>query len=425
MPKKIRLSWFLIASILGISLLPIAGYAILSLVFVEKGLDAVMEANLKHTALEFAARHKDIQDGLHIWREAEIATRWEFMPAEIREQIPVPQAGKLYQLSKDEGWLSAPREITFVLHLLVDGRRFYLRQISSYDEVDLPLRETLSVVLLMSLVSIFALLVFSHRLMKKVTRPMSALSQWAISPEAHNRALPIPDFCYPELNDLALRIRSNLLSERKAVEHERLFLKYSSHELRTPISVVRASTECLSKMLEKGRRDPAREQRALQRLDRASSTMINVVETLLWLSRNPDDKPQIATLDLEKLVRNVVADAVQHYRHRQVEYVVETQAFPLTLQAGAAEIVVGNIIRNAFQHTLKGVIHIKQQGAALEVTNFIAQGNPEEKSVGFGLGLELTRRLSARFGWRFVSRKYCGRNRAYLEFCAETAEEKP
>lgn len=425
MARKIRLSWFLILSILGISLLPVIGYAFLSLGFFEKGLDAVMEANLLRTAQEFAATHADTREGLHVCRDAQIALRWEDMPADVRESLAAPpEKGRLYQIETEDGRPGPPQEIGFLMRVAVDGRDFYVLQITTYDgdpPVDSHSHETMCAVMAVSLASALALFVFSHRLVRKVTRPVSALSQWAASLDAVSLAAVPPDFVYPELNSLAARIRDSMLAERKAVERERRFLRYSSHELRTPISVVRASTECLSKMLEDGNRNPALEQRAVERLQRAGAAMTHLVETLLWLGRNPDAAPALETIDLEQLVRDAVADAQQHYGHRELECAVETHSCPITLQAGAAAIVVGNIIRNAFQHTLRGVIHIRQTGPLVEVTNYMAKGNPEEHAVGFGLGLELTRRLTTRFGWKCETRKYSGRNTVSLHFTPASA----
>lgn len=424
MARKISLSWFLILSILSISLLPVIGYAFLSLNFFEKGLDAVMEVNLVRTAQKFAATHTDIREGLHICSDTQIALRWEDMPADVRERLATPpEKGRLYHIeTADDRSGRPPQEIAFLMRVVADGRDFYVLQVTTYndDPVDSHSHEIMYAVMAVSLASPLALFIFSLFLVRKVTRQVSALSQWAASLDAENLTAALPDFNYPELNSLAARIRNSMLAERKAVERESRCLRYSSHELRTPISVVRASTECLSKMLEDGNKNPALEQRAVARLQRAGSVMTYLVETLLWLGRNPDAAPALETIDLEQLVLDAVADAQQYYGHRDLECAVETHSCSISLQAGAAAIVVGNIIRNAFQHTLQGCISIRQTGTLVEVTNSMAKGKPEEHAEGFGLGLELTHRLTSRFGWKCETHKYNGRNTVFLHFMSET-----
>lgn len=425
MAHKIKLSCFLILSILGISLLPVIGYAILSLDFFEKGLDTIMEANLVRTAQEFAVTHADAQEGLHVWRDAQIALRWEDMQALVRGHLDSPpEPGRLYQLATADDRPGPPREIAFLMRVPVDGRDFFVRQITTFEGdplVDIHSHETLCVVIDISLALALALFLFSHLLVRKVTRPVSALSQWAASLDAHGLAEAPPDFVYPELNSLAARIRSSMLAERETMERERRFLRYSSHELRTPISVVCASTEYLIKIVDQGKRNPERENRALKRLERAGKTMTHLVETLLWLSRNSDAALKLEMINLEHLVREAFSDARKFYGHRDLKFAVETHPCTIPLQTGAAEIVIGNIIRNAFQHTLRGVIHIRQTGTLVEVTNYIAKGNPEEQTVGFGLGLELTRRLTTRFGWKYEMQRFSGYNTVSLHFTSQSS----
>ncbi|MDO6749732.1 histidine kinase dimerization/phospho-acceptor domain-containing protein, partial [Gilvimarinus sp. 1_MG-2023] len=61
----------------------------------------------------------------------------------------------------------------------------------------------------------------------------------------------------------------------------------ASHELRTPIAVVRNNTELLRRLTE--RHTPLDDTRVLAtvaRLERAGITMAQLTETLLWLSRD-------------------------------------------------------------------------------------------------------------------------------------------
>ncbi len=82
----------------------------------------------------------------------------------------------------------------------------------------------------------------------------------------------------------------------------------------------------------------------------------------------------------------------------------------MLLPEAAARIVLGNVVRNAFQHTLRGIIHISQHGGVVEVVNYMARESDLAGDIGFGLGLELTRRLTARLDWLYTSQAFPGRN---------------
>jgi membrane fusion protein (multidrug efflux system) len=61
-------------------------------------------------------------------------------------------------------------------------------------------------------------------------------------------------------------------------------------------------------------------------------------------------------------------------------------------------------------------VRIRQQGALLVVENLMAQDVPAERRTGFGLGLELTRRLAARCGWELETALQGMRGTASVNF---------
>ncbi len=69
----------------------------------------------------------------------------------------------------------------------------------------------------------------------------------------------------------------------------------------------------------------------------------------------------------------------------------------------AARIVLGNLIRNAFQHTWKGQVIISQQGSQISIINrqFNADIDVAPTELGFGLGLQLTAQLTEKLGWPY------------------------
>ncbi|MCR5257001.1 MAG: efflux RND transporter periplasmic adaptor subunit, partial [Desulfovibrio sp.] len=145
------------------------------------------------------------------------------------------------------------------------------------------------------------------------------------------------------------------------------------------------------------------------------------LETLLWLARSPGAEPAEEQADLETLVRGAAGEAQRQFADRHLDCEIATQPCTLPLRTEAARIVVGNIVRNAFQHTLRGSVHIRQRGALLVVENVMAQDVPAERRTGFGLGLELTRRLAARCGWELETALQGMRGTAAVNFAPEPA----
>ena len=164
-----------------------------------------------------------------------------------------------------------------------------------------------------------------------------------------------PDFYYPELNDLAALIRTSLSSVQESLEREHRFLRHSSHELRTPISVIRNNVELLHKLeATSDKKRERREAQAIQRIDRASLTMKHLTETLLWLSRESEAAPRRVEFDLERLILDLVAEARYLLKDKGVEIVVETEPHTVAAAEIPARIVLGNLIRERVSAHLAG-----------------------------------------------------------------------
>ena len=110
------------------------------------------------------------------------------------------------------------------------------------------LAEAMRTLFIVSASTVVILCLMIWLLLRRIARPAQALESWAAALDQPKLKTPPPDFCYPELNRLAELIRNSLIAEHLTLERERLFLQYSSHELRTPISVVLAATELLCKI---------------------------------------------------------------------------------------------------------------------------------------------------------------------------------
>jgi signal transduction histidine kinase len=66
------------------------------------------------------------------------------------------------------------------------------------------------------------------------------------------------------------------------------------------------------------------------------------------------------------------------------------------LPLAAIEAVLGNVLMNAIQHGAPGAIRIVLDGSGIALHN---RCELDDARSGFGLGLELARRLLARIGW--------------------------
>lgn len=305
--------------------------------------------------------------------------------------------------------------------------RYYLL----YNETHQLARETHFVWLLGSGVLVITLLASAGGLWLagRVITPVSELAERvkALEPEAMHSPLGA-DFPRDELGALARAFDRYLTRLGAFIERERAFTADVSHELRTPLSIIQGAAEIQE---EDASLTPRQRARAL-RVQRAAQDMAEITTALLVLAREQrfGSAPPTA-------VARLVQDAVERHRHlldgKSTEVKLEIESDPhLAADRALLLIVVGNLIRNAFQHTDQGEVTIHLTADQLRITD-TGRGIAEAElarifqrhykgsdSGGEGIGLSLTKRICDRYGWDIAveSRHGCG-TEVRLEFRLE------
>lgn len=217
-------------------------------------------------------------------------------------------------------------------------------------------------------------------------------------------------FYNDEVGVLAKALEKAMRRVEIHVERENRFSRYASHELRTPVTIIKGAVVLLNKnFLSKD--DPA--QRPLKRIERSVTNMENIIETLLWLSRED------MAIEQDKIfpVATIVRETIEQNRHLignkpiEIELVTEKESH-LSISSSIFQIVLTNIIRNAIQHTASGNIRVTVkddrvivsdtgEGMDLNDLKLIAQPIVRgELNKDFGIGLSIVKRLCKRLGWK-------------------------
>ena len=433
MKRKISLKWFVALSFLFLAALLIVGYSILSIQFYFRGMDRIIADNMAHALKSYidTTSEKDRQH-LNHFSGYLISENWKQMPEEVKSAIEIPQkVGMLsVKMRKKGGIFSPPKKIFFVMKLEYEGNAFYICHVGSRNTAA-PLlgqnrKKNLSTLITISFLTALGIFAIIWFLLRQVERPVKALGQWANDLNPEKLYAPRPDFSYPELNELARLIQSSLSSVQESLAREHQFLRHSSHELRTPISVIRNNVELLHKIEETSEAKQApekgngpdikrRQKKVIDRIDRASLTMKHLTETLLWLSRDTETQLLKSDLNLAHFVQDLAAEANYLLKDKDVEVLMETESFNINIPEAPARIVMGNLIRNAFQHTWRGTVKIVQVKNHIEIINDFFKGNKtHDQDLGFGLGLELSRQLCKKLGWNFSSNLQSNRYEAHV-----------
>lgn len=404
MKFKVSLKLYFVA-IMAIIILSLAiGYSLLARHFFIQGIDTYLVSQMYKVAERFQNDVRLDQDYRVLPNHTWLTRDWGQLPKDILavadlkpmemdylNKREVPEPGKrgpvIYFAVKVSFDFSSPVYVVRALdpeQIPEIGMRHASRAFDHFN--------------LLGIIVVAGLLIFLYLLVRSIGKPVEALGQWAKELDADQLKEPVPNFRYPELNQLAETIQEGVLKVHQSVEREQKFLSHASHELRTPIAVIRTNVELLQKMYPQMDRS---EKNILERLNRAGLTMSNLTNTLLWLNRDEQKAVAVTEYWLDQLVREVI-DSLDYLLVNKEEVTVkeEIQPYLLPLAVTPAQIVLTNLIRNACEYTWEGTIRIHQFGSSVTIQNPLHSSNGEE-DLGFGLGLRLTKQLCDHFGWQY------------------------
>ena len=306
-----------------------------------------------------------------------------------------------------------------------DGRHYHLRKLDRADPVEtvwvvleaqdyLVVRPVLTDITAFLGASILAMIaaavLIGLYLAHRVTAPLRALAAEVDALEP--RELPA-DWArrYPpdEVGQVAQALRDAFRRIASFIDREQRFTQDASHELRTPLAVVESSAEMLA-------RDPDGPQRAvlIGRIQSATTAMRLSVEALLALAREAAPDTARGSAAVLPIVERTVVNHAPLLDGKPVEVTVDVDPdWRVAGDPAALQVLIANLVSNAFRYTERGEIRIVREGEDLVVIDSgvgidetlradVTRATVKSAgSPGLGLGLSIVERVCARNGWRF------------------------
>ena len=293
----------------------------------------------------------------------------------------------------------------------VDGRPLAL----ALDITDLEEREfDMGLTMLGSTVTLVVLLCIAigwsvNRLLKPVRDMAQSIGR--LRPDQAGQRIDTPDSASAELVVIADALNDYLQRNDRFVERERVFIDSASHELRTPVAVIAGASEIA--LQQPGLPEPARGQ--LLRIQRTTREVEQLVSLLLVLAKDP---ARLARSSDHVALDQLIPEIVEDHRHltRDKDLHLDIQALPpceIIAPLPIVQVAIGNLLRNAIEHSDRGRITIRLERPATVVIDDPGHGmTPEEIAEiyarvargggrdGGGIGLDLISRLCEHLGWR-------------------------
>ncbi|MBU0970763.1 MAG: HAMP domain-containing histidine kinase [Proteobacteria bacterium] len=348
------------------------------------------------------------EENLPPWLRKEISPRKLKHGKAWLEEIPLPEneAGRKNASESDADQKSMFIILPYDLH---DGNRLYLLEIYLPEELleeAFPDSDRLGIVALtVGIGFIFIVLMAVRFIFYRLSIPLRTLSEWATTMGREKQEQPRPDFHYQEINQLADIIQNAVQEKNKSMRREHHFLRNASHELRTPIAILRSNIDLLERLrpsLEPGEKIPR------ERIKRAVEKMQWLTESLLWLSRKESKMPGVDSVDIDNLVKELILENQYLLTGKKVDLSLDLNPTRAMIPLAAGNIVLGNLIRNAFQYTIKGRITISARDKCVIICNcdtnqfgMTESTDTKNSDYGFGLGLDLVDQISKQMGWEY------------------------
>jgi len=216
----------------------------------------------------------------------------------------------------------------------------------------------------------------------------------------------IPKLSFTELDQVASQIHRSVEALKRQNQKEKQFLRCLSHELRTPLAITKASLELIAKTVKD---IPDKLNAKLTKIKRANESMCSTSETLLWLwSENMQSFNQ-ENIQINDLVIDIVESNRYLIPEKNISIANKVEKQIVYADRRLVQIILRNLIRNAFQYTQEGVIEISYHNNGIVVTNPTgadkidnSANNHYQNEFGFGVGLHLVESICRQLKWTFT-----------------------
>lgn len=367
----------------------VCGYLAVLLIVYSAGISGMLKIS---EDLAFNRQLSEIADRVarHVEEHGEIPAHLPFHISAYIDISTVPQTLKAFVTHRSPGVFEVADDTDYhaaIIPILSTGQKLFV----FYDVSSIETNDWFEYYILIALIGIGAGIfilgwLLTRSLSNRILNPLSELAEavQSISPD--------------EIGMLSEKINQLLKRISDFTRREREFTSHASHELRTPVSVIKTAVEILrrrTKESDSGIVQP------LARIERSVTDIEMLINTFLMLARQGHGTDSDEASDLKRVAEHVVETYRYLLESKPVEVnILAPDAFSIKAPESLVTISLGNLVRNAFAYTMEGSVEIIVSPDRISVSD--SGPGMDDTGKKSGIGLTIVERLCERMNWQFT-----------------------
>jgi len=310
-----------------------------------------------------------LQDSTILQTKGTLMSLYSFRPiseeeAEDYEEIYYDSTAYIEIEDEDE-----PVRVMKSCFMMPDGQFYELEIMTSTLE-----REDMIEAIFIYLLSLYGLLLLclllvTRMVLKKSFRPLERLLEWLGRVQPGKEVPPLEnDTKILEFSRLGKAAVDMSNRSYKAYQEQKQFIENASHELQTPLAIVRGKVELLAES------EPLTEEQ-MKELDAIYNTLgraVKLNKSLLLLSRIENKQyTDTENVVINQVVDNLLPDLMDIYESKQISFTREDEGeFTFKGNGTLAQVLVTNLLKNALTHSPeKGILQVYIDSNAFIIKN--------------------------------------------------------
>jgi two-component system sensor histidine kinase QseC len=377
----------------------VAFYFVLDYVLIRQ-LDASLRSEKQEIAEYIQSHHQlpEIQNTKEQW--IQIIKTDQPKSVDIKRSIPI------YNKSEDE--TEYIRQLIFQVSV---NQEVYLVTVNkSETETD----ELLKLIILVTLSMVAMILLFNYlinrRLISSIWQPFYNTINNIKDYAANQQALKLSKEPIDEINLLNESLNSMTEQIHKDFYALRSFTENASHEMQTPLAIIRSKVESLYQIAE-GKEMMMQQ---LLAIEDACLKLSKLHQSLLLLTKLENRQFILnESIQLKSILVQKCEERIELFQSKQIELHIDATEFNMHFHQHLAEILISNLLNNAIRYTaVGGTISIVLNQNFLIVSNTALSGSLDTDKVftrfykasdtGTGLGLSIINEICTSAGFNIV-----------------------